>query len=243
MDAKLLGACLDDVRESAPLVHCITNYVTVNDCANAVLAVGASPIMSDEPEDVGDISAICDGLDLNIGTLNRRSIDAMDAAATRAGELRHKMVLDPVGAGASSLRTQTARTLLELRHPTLVRGNMSEVKALSGADGSTRGVDVAPTDATNEENLAQAAAFVRGLSRDWGCVVAVTGAIDLVSDGRRTLANEGAQSTLDSIIPGLLPLVAIFVIYYIMKNVTQQMQWISLGIIAVGLILALIGLC
>ena len=214
MDAKLLGACLDDVRESVPLVRCITNYVTVNDCANAVLAVGASPIMSDEPEVVRDITSICDGLDLNIGTLNRRSIDTMDAAATRAGELRQKMVLDPVGVGASSLRTQTARTLLELRHPTLVRGNMSEVKALSGADGSTRGVDVAPTDA-----------------------------IDLVSDGRRTLANEGAQATLDSIIPGLLPLVAIFVIYYIMKNVTQQMQWISLGIIAVGLILALIGLC
>ena len=85
MDAKLLGACLDDVRESVPLVRCITNYVTVNDCANAVLAVGASPIMSDEPEDVRDITSICDGLDLNIGTLNRRSIDTMDAAATRAG--------------------------------------------------------------------------------------------------------------------------------------------------------------
>lgn len=188
MDLKQLGACLDAVRTSAPLVHCITNYVTVNDCANAVLAVGASPIMSDEPEDVEDITSICDGLDLNIGTLNQRSIDAMDTAAMRAGELHHKIVLDPVGAGASNLRTQTAKTLLELRHPTLVRGNMSEIKALSGAAGSTRGVDVAPSDATNQKNLAQAASFVRGLSRSWGCVVAVTGAIDLVSDGNRTLA-------------------------------------------------------
>ncbi|MGN0071489.1 MAG: hydroxyethylthiazole kinase [Atopobiaceae bacterium] len=188
MNIEELGACLDNVRKASPLVHCITNYVTVNDCANAVLAIGASPIMSDEPDDVEDITSICNGLDLNIGTLNHRSIDGMDHAAAKAASLGHAIVLDPVGAGASKLRTETARHLLDTYHPQLVRGNMSEIRALGGASASTRGVDVSAADAANEDNLSEAAAFVAGLAKAWKCTVAVTGAIDIVSDGTRTCA-------------------------------------------------------
>lgn len=188
MKSTELAACLDAVREASPLVHCITNYVTVNDCANALLAIGASPIMSDEPEDVEDITSICQGLDLNIGTLNRRSIEGMGRAAAKASRLGHAIVLDPVGAGASRLRTDTARRLLEAYHPTLVRGNMSEVRALGGASSSTRGVDASAADVATRQNLRESASFVARLAQAWGCTVAVTGAIDIVSDGTRACA-------------------------------------------------------
>ena len=102
----------ENVRQKSPLVHNITNYVTVNDCANMLLACGGSPIMADDPEDAVEITAICGGLNINIGTLNQRTIPAMLAAGKRANELGHPVVLDPVGAGASTLRTDTALRLL-----------------------------------------------------------------------------------------------------------------------------------
>ena len=93
----MLGKCLDNVRKTMPLVHNITNYVTVNDVANVLLACGGSPIMSDEPEDVQDITAICGGLNINIGTLNKRTIEGMFVAGHKANELGHMVLLDPVG--------------------------------------------------------------------------------------------------------------------------------------------------
>ena len=122
MEPFALKRALDNVRATTPLVHNITNYVTVNDCANALLAIGASPIMSDEPADVFDITSICGGLTLNIGTLNERSIQGMFAAGERASELGHPIVLDPVGAGASALRTRTASDLLDKLAVSVVRG-------------------------------------------------------------------------------------------------------------------------
>ena len=119
----MLGKCLENVRKTIPLVHCITNYVTVNDVANVLLACGGSPIMSDEPEDVTDITSICQGLTINIGTLNQRSIESMFLAGKRANELHHPVLLDPVGAGASALRTNTAARLLQELSLCAVRGN------------------------------------------------------------------------------------------------------------------------
>lgn len=188
MEPFAMKNALDDVRASSPLVHCITNYVTVNDCANALLAVGASPIMSDEPADVEDISSLCGGLVLNIGTLNQHSVEGMQKAGRRAGELGHPIVLDPVGAGASKLRTATAGSLLDELKVRIVRGNMSEIKALAGAAATTRGVDVNPDDVVSAENLVANAQFVRGLSARWGAIVAVTGAIDIVADSQRAFA-------------------------------------------------------
>ncbi|MGN8690471.1 hydroxyethylthiazole kinase, partial [Atopobiaceae bacterium HCP3S3_F7] len=181
----MLGSCLDRVREASPLVHCITNYVTVNDVANAILAVGASPIMSDEPEEVADITAICDALDLNIGTLNRLTIEGMRRAGARARELGHVVLLDPVGAGASPLRTRTALELLELARPDVVRGNASEVRALALGTTSTHGVDAAAADAVSERNLDAMVEFAKGFAADVHATVAITGAIDLVADAGR----------------------------------------------------------
>ena len=105
----MLKEMLDHVREKCPLIHNITNYVTVNDCANILLACGGSPIMADDAEEAEEITAICGGLNINIGTLNQRTIPAMHLAGKKANELGHPVVLDPVGAGASKLRTNTAK--------------------------------------------------------------------------------------------------------------------------------------
>ena len=148
----MLGTCIENVRKNVPLVHNITNYVTVNDVANILLACGGSPIMSDEPEDVEDITTICGGLNINIGTLNQRSITAVE--------------------------------LMEKVKFTVIRGNISEIKTLALGSGTTKGVDADVADAVTDANLDNAVAFVKDFAAKSGAIVAVTGAIDLVSDGK-----------------------------------------------------------
>ncbi|MBO4783210.1 MAG: hydroxyethylthiazole kinase [Lachnospiraceae bacterium] len=178
----MLGNCLENVRKNVPLVHNITNYVTVNDVANVLLACGGSPIMSDEPEDVEDITSICGGLNINIGTLNQSSIKGMFIAGKKSNEVNHPVLLDPVGAGASALRTNTAVKLMDEIRFTVIRGNISEIKTLALGSGTTKGVDADVADAVTEENLDTAVKFVKEFAKKSGAVVAVTGAIDLVSD-------------------------------------------------------------
>ncbi|HBZ02192.1 MAG TPA: hydroxyethylthiazole kinase [Lachnospiraceae bacterium] len=179
----MLGKCLENVRKNVPLVHNITNYVTVNDVANALLACGGSPIMSDEADDVADITSICGGLNINIGTLNKNSIEAMFVAGKQANSLGHILLLDPVGAGASKLRTDTAVKLMDELNFNCIRGNISEIKTLALGSGTTKGVDADVADAVSEENLDEAIRFVKDFARKTGTIVAITGAIDLVSDG------------------------------------------------------------
>ncbi|MBQ2054276.1 MAG: hydroxyethylthiazole kinase [Eubacterium sp.] len=179
----MLGKCLENVRKNVPLVHNITNYVTVNDVANVLLACGGSPIMSDEPEDVEDITSICGGLNINIGTLNKNSIEGMFRAGRKANELGHTLLLDPVGAGASKLRTDTAVKLMDELKFTCIRGNISEIKTLALGSGTTKGVDADVADAVTEDTLDSAVRFIKDFAKKTGAVVAITGAIDLVSDG------------------------------------------------------------
>ena len=180
-----LGACLDRVRERRPLIHCITNYVTANDVANLLLACGASPIMADEPDEVEEITARCAGLCLNLGTPSRRTIPSLMRAGVKAGELGRPVVLDPVGVGASALRLRTAQELMARVTFTVLRGNVSELRALAGGQEHTRGVDAGGADAVTEAELERGVAFAKGTARRTGTVVAVTGAIDLVSDGEQ----------------------------------------------------------
>jgi len=195
----MLGNCIENVRNKVPLVHNITNYVTVNDVANILLACGGSPIMSDEPEDVEEITSICGGLNINIGTLNKRSIEGMLRAGRKANELNHKVLLDPVGAGASTLRTETAVKLMREIQFDVIRGNISEIKTLAQNSipkdayegqvefqkgGATKGVDADVADAVTEENLDAAVQFAKRFAGEHSCIVAITGAIDLVSDDK-----------------------------------------------------------
>ncbi len=183
-----ISQSLDQVRATTPIVHSITNNVTINDCANALLAIGASPIMGDEVKDVVEITTICNSLVINIGTLCDSTVEAMFGAGRRASELNHPIVLDPVGAGASSMRTETAGRILDELEVSVVRGNMSEIKALADGSSTTRGVDACPDDAVTRENLEQAARFACDFAASSGCVVAITGAIDIVADGSRAVA-------------------------------------------------------
>lgn len=179
----MIKECLENVRKNVPLVHNITNYVTVNDVANVILACGGSPIMSDDEGDVEDITSICGGLNINIGTLNKNTIPSMYLAGKKANELGYVVLLDPVGAGASKLRTDTAVGLMKEIRFDVIRGNISEIKTLAYGSGSTKGVDADVADAVTEDTLDNAVTFVKKLSAETGSIIAVTGAIDLVADG------------------------------------------------------------
>lgn len=181
----MLGELLENVRQRHPLIHNITNYVTVNDCANILLACGGSPIMADDLGEVEEITALCAGLNINIGTLNARTIPAMLAAGKKANELGRPAVLDPVGAGASKLRTDTALRLLDQVRFAVIRGNISEIKTLALGGGSTQGVDADVGDAVTKDSLEEAVRFAKGFAKKTEAVVAITGAIDIVADGER----------------------------------------------------------
>ncbi len=182
------------VRNKTPLVHNITNYVTVNDCANAVLAIGASPIMADDILEAADIAAISSALVINIGTLNQRTIASMVAAGKRANELGIPVVLDPVGAGASALRNATVKTLLEQVRMNIIRGNISEVGFLAGLQVATKGVDAAESDAGND-----AAAVAKAVAARFHCVAAITGAVDVISDGTRVVKIHNGHPMLSKV--------------------------------------------
>ena len=195
----MLKEMLENVREKCPLVHNITNYVTVNDCANALLACGGSPIMSDDIDDVEDITTICGGLNINIGTLNQRTIPSMHKAGKKSNELGHPVLLDPVGAGASALRTKTAMELIENVKFTVIRGNISEIKTLALGAGSTRGVDADIADRVTEDNLAQAVAFAKEFAAKTGAVIAITGAIDIVANAEKAYCIFNGHPMMSSI--------------------------------------------
>ena len=190
---------LENVRKKCPLIHNITNYVTVNDCANIVLACGASPIMADDKDEVADITTICGGLNINIGTLNRRTIESMLIAGKRANELNHPVVLDPVGAGASKLRTETAMQLLAEVRFAVIRGNISEIKTLASGSGTTKGVDADVADKVTEENLDEVVAFAKSFAAKTGAVIAITGAIDIVADDKKAYCIRNGHPMMSSI--------------------------------------------
>ncbi len=195
----MLKEMLENVRKKSPLIHNITNYVTVNDCANILLACGASPIMADDENEVEEITTICGGLNINIGTLNQRTIPAMQKAGVKANELEHPILLDPVGVGASTLRTKTAQELMKYINFTVIRGNISEIKTLARGTGTTRGVDADVSDSVTQENLSQTVAFAKAFSKKTGAIIAITGAIDIVADESRAYCIFNGHSMMSSI--------------------------------------------
>ena len=164
------------VKEQSPLIHHITNYVTVNDCANIVLAVGGSPVMADDQEEVAEMVSFASALVLNIGTLNSRTINSMLIAGVKAKELGVPVILDPVGVGATTLRTNTAEKIIMTLKPEVIRGNMSEIKVLAGQNVAIKGVD----SIADEQG---SSVIAKSFAAELGCVIAITGKTDVVSDG------------------------------------------------------------
>ncbi|NMF04926.1 hydroxyethylthiazole kinase [Clostridium beijerinckii] len=192
-----IGSLLNEVRNKKPLVHNITNYVTVNDCANILLAIGASPIMADDIKEAADITKISSALVINIGTLNERTIESMIASGKKANELNIPVVFDPVGAGASDFRNSTTKRLLEEVKISVLRGNMSEIKFISGLGSTTKGVDASENDARtgNDEGVDVA----KSLAKKLQCTVAITGATDIISDGERVVILENGTKMLSNV--------------------------------------------
>ena len=165
---------LQNVRLKKPLTHCITNYITTNDCANIVLACGASPTMAEAEQEAAEIASQADGLDINIGNLNSHTVLAMHRAIAAANQAEIPVVLDPVGAGASTYRMETLRDFFAQYRFSVVRGNVSELLAVGGAASNTKGVDAGTADAVTEENLQERVEFFKQLSAKLGAVVSVS---------------------------------------------------------------------
>ena len=171
---------LDKVRKTSPLVHNITNYVVMNNTANALLAVGASPVMAHAAEEMEDFVKIDSALVVNIGTLSRYWIQSMKEAMTYASENNKPVVFDPVGAGATAFRTETVKELLKTAIPSVIRGNASEIMSMRNAAVKTKGVD---SSADSNEAVAPA----KELASELGCVVCVSGETDYITDGNEVL--------------------------------------------------------
>ncbi len=186
------GRSLRTLRERKPLVHQITNYVVMNETANATLALGALPVMAHAREEVEEMVALAGALVLNIGTLSPHWVDAMLTAGRAANGRGIPVVLDPVGAGATSYRTDTAKKILDEVAVAVLRGNAGEVATLVGVDAEVRGVE-SIGDSGDSAELARAAA------RQLGVVASVTGAIDHVSDGERIIAIANGHPLLAAI--------------------------------------------
>ncbi|MCW2276679.1 hydroxyethylthiazole kinase [Heliophilum fasciatum] len=169
---------LPELRARRPLIHHLTNFVTMTDCANMVLATGASPVMAHAPEEVAAMARMAGALVLNIGTLTLPWIDAMIMAGQAANAAGVPVILDPVGAGATQMRTEAALRILNEVKVTIVRANAAEAAALAGQASVVKGVDAVSGDGVSA---------AKALARQFGVVTAVTGVIDYVSDGEKTL--------------------------------------------------------
>lgn len=189
---KAVCEALENLKEKSPLVHHITNYVTVNDCANMVLAIGGSPVMADDINEVEEMVSFASALVINVGTLNVRTIEAMITAGKRANELNIPVVLDPVGVGATTLRTNTVERLLKEVKFSVIRGNMSEIKIIAGLKVEIKGVDSAADDSNGID-------IAKNLSKIFGGVVAITGAVDIISDGERVCLIENGHKILSKV--------------------------------------------
>ena len=196
---KLFAEILDKIRRQSPVVHSITNYVTVNDCANIILAAGGSPIMADDAAEVEQIVALSSALVINIGTLNSRTVESMLLAGKRANALKIPVVLDPVGAGASDLRNATLRRLMDEVRFAVIKGNSSEIRFLAGDSATAKGVDAADGALVTEENLETVARMTMEMSASTSAVIVISGRIDIVADSQNAWAVRNGTTLLTRI--------------------------------------------
>lgn len=173
----------DRIKNDPAMVHCITNYVTINDVANIILAMGASPIMADDPLEVCEITTMCDSLVINIGTLKQNTVESMLLAGKKANELGHLIIFDPVGVGASAFRKNTAMRLLREIQFSVIRGNISEIKTLYKGNESGYGVDAKQDDAVTKDNLEQVVQMAKDMAQKTKAVIVITGETDMITDG------------------------------------------------------------
>ena len=190
MNKQQLKQDLEAIRSKSPLIHNITNYVAMNNSANALLALGASPVMAHAIEEMNDMVAIAGALVINIGTLDQAWVESMLAAGRAMRALQKPIILDPVGAGATPFRTATCHQLIEACQPTIIRGNGSEIMALTDSQVQSKGVD-------SSQSSDVALLSAKQLAKETGAVVVISGETDYITDGERveTIGNGSRMMT------------------------------------------------
>ena len=193
---------IKNVKEKCPLTHCITNFVTVNDCANAILAIGASPIMAEELDEVEEIINISDALVINIGTLKHPQIEAMKIGSAQANKTNIPITLDPVGVGVSKLRNNTTIDLIKNYNISAIRGNITEIKTIAklfnvtDETNTAKGVDVCNDDIITKDNLKANGKIIAKTAEKLNTVILASGPIDILSDGKTTIAIYGGDEMM-----------------------------------------------
>ncbi|MBQ7604876.1 MAG: hydroxyethylthiazole kinase [Firmicutes bacterium] len=230
----MLETMFNNVKERSPLVHNITNYVTVNDCANILLACGASPIMADDAAEVAEITAVCDGLSINIGTLSRRTTDSMLIAGAKSNEMNHPVVLDPVGDGVSKVRTDTALKLVHDIRLSAIRGNISEIKMLASGSGSVNGVDAGKTDFVTNDKLDSVISLAKAFSDSTGAIIAITGEIDIVASSEKAYINKNGCSYMTNV-TGTGCMLSALTCAFISANPDNPLEATAAAVIEMGL--------
>lgn len=230
----MLDNMLNNVKEKSPLIHCITNYVTVNDCANILLACGASPIMADEKAEVEEITSICNGLNINIGTLNKNLIETMIVAGKKSNELFHPVTFDPVGVGASTLRNDTAKKLLREIKFTVIRGNISEIKSLALDAGTTKGVDANISDIITDDSLEETIKFAKKFSKNTKSIIAISGVIDIVCNENKAYVIRNGHKTMAEI-TGSGCMLTTLIAAYVSANKDNYLEATVAAVCAMGI--------
>lgn len=180
MKKEELWSLKEKLESSHNLIHCITNPISINDCANALLAIGAKPIMAQHPEECVQITSQSKALALNLGNFDDIRALSMKRCAAYAQEHHIPVILDAVGVGCSDLRLTYALDIIQKYHPTIVKGNLSELKALAGKPSHALGIDVGDGDI---EDIKLSSAWIKELSKIWKCTVLCSGKVDIISDG------------------------------------------------------------
>lgn len=204
LDLNNIAQLIEDLRNKSPLTHCITNVVTVRDCANAVLAIGASPIMANEVEEAKDITSLSDSLIINIGTITTKQKEAMIISAKTAFEDEKQFVLDPVGVGISDIRNDISIDIIKNYKPSIIRGNLSEIKAIATMFGIleectvAKGVDVAQSDIITND-LESNCSLIKNIANKLNTTIAVSGKIDIISDGHDTYMIDNGDALMSNI--------------------------------------------
>lgn len=176
----------ESIKLKKPLIHCITNPISINDCANMVLAAGAKPIMAEHPLEVSQITAVSKSLGINLGNITDNRMESMLISGKVAFEKKIPQVIDLVGVGCSKLRLEYAKKFISECHPNVIKGNMSEIKAICGMKSNSKGIDVGACDIVTEQNSDESIEMLKGLSLQTGAVIVATGVVDIITNGTHT---------------------------------------------------------
>ena len=190
---------LNNLRAKTPLVHQITNYVTINDCANITLAIGGSPVMAEDIHEVREMVSLASSLVINIGILNTGVVESMIEAGKRANELNIPVILDPVGVGATTYRTESCKKIMSQVKLAVIRGNLSEIKTIYGIDTLTRGVDASESFVAGSDDFTREKEMAKKFALKFNTVVVITGVVDVITDGKTLFTTSNGHKMMSRV--------------------------------------------